>query len=139
LRDFAAVVARVPQPGYVLEYGALLSRLGHRTAAERQWSLFRAEEQLFRANGVTLDSDAVLFEADHGDPAAAVRAGRQALRTRPFLDTYDAYAWALHRAGNDSAALLASNDALATGMRNPLFLRHRAVIERSLAAAGGGR
>jgi len=132
LRDFAAVVARVPQPGYVLEYGALLSRLGRHSQAEREWALFRTEEKLFRSNGVNLDSDAVLFEADHGDPAVAVRLGRRALRTRPFLDTYDAYAWALHRAGNDTAALAASNTALATGMHNPLFLRHRALIERSL-------
>jgi tetratricopeptide (TPR) repeat protein len=132
LRDFATVVTRVPQPGYVLEYGALLSRVGDSAAAAQQWSLFRTEEQLFRANGVTLDSDAVLFEADHGSPAAAVRAGRRALRTRPFLDTYDAYAWALHRAGRNAAALVASNTALATGMHNPLFLRHRAQIERSL-------
>ena len=137
LKDFRTVVERVPQPGYVLEYGSLLERLGHRVAAAQQWRLFRTEERLFRANGVTLDSDAVLFETEHGDPARAVRLGAAALRTRPFLDTYDAYGWALHRAGRDAEALIAVRRALSTGMRNPLFLQHRAQIEHALAQPGG--
>src|SRR5438270_8326942 len=36
LTDFAAVVARVPQPNYVLEYGELLQSLGRPAAAEQQ-------------------------------------------------------------------------------------------------------
>jgi tetratricopeptide (TPR) repeat protein len=131
-RDFAAAIARVPQPSYVLEYGDLLQSLGMRAAARRQYALFRIEQRLFRANGVTLDSDATLFEADHGDPAKAVRLGRAAIRTRPFLDSYDAYGWALHRAGRDRAALAAVNRALSTGVHNPLFQHHRRVIRRAI-------
>lgn len=134
-RDFAAAVARVPQPTYVLEYGDLLQSLGRTAAARKQYALFRIEQRLFRANGVTLDSDATLFEADHGSPAVAVRLGRAAIRTRPFLDSYDAYGWALHRAGHDRAALLAVNRALSTGVHNPLFRFHRRVILRSLRSA----
>jgi tetratricopeptide (TPR) repeat protein len=131
-RDFAAAVARVPQPTYVLEYGDLLLSLGRRTAAERQYETFTVEQRLFRANGVTLDSDATLFEADHGSPAKAVRIGRGAIRTRPFLDSYDAYGWALHRAGNNRAALVAADKALSTGLHNALFRFHRGVILRAL-------
>ena len=131
-RDFAAAIAGVPQPSYVLEYGDLLQSLGMQAAAHRQYALFRIEQRLFRANGVTLDSDATLFEADHGDPAKAVRLGRAAIRTRPFLDSYDAYGWALHRAGRDRAALVAVDRALATGVHNPLFRHHRQVIVRAL-------
>ena len=132
LADFQLVVNRVPQPGYVLEYGVLLQANGHAQAAARQWQLFRTEARLFRANGVTLDVDQILFEADHGSPTVAVRMGLRALRTRPFLDTYDAYAWALHRAGRDRQALVQVNIALHTGIHNPLFLHHRSEIERSL-------
>ena len=135
-RDFAAAVARVPQPGYLLEYGELLESLGRTAAARRQYAVFRIEQRLFRANGVTLDSDATLFEADHGDPARAVVMGRQAIRTRPFLDSYDAYGWALHRAGRDQEALTAVDRALRTGVHNPLFLHHRRVIVRALTRAG---
>jgi tetratricopeptide (TPR) repeat protein len=136
LHDFAVVVAEVPQPTYVLEYGRLLQSLGRMPAARRQYDVFRAEERLFVANGVTLDTDQTLFEADHGAPAAAVAAGAAALRTRPFLESYDAYAWALHRAGRDRAALAASDVALHTGMRNALFHFHRGVIEKALGQRG---
>jgi tetratricopeptide (TPR) repeat protein len=134
LRDLADVVARVPQPSYLLEYAALLQALGRDSMARQQYDVFRVEERLFRANGVRLDTDQTLFEADHGDPAVAVAAGRAALRTRPFVESWDAYAWALHRAGHDRAALVAADRALATGMRNALFHFHRGVIEHALRA-----
>ncbi len=134
-RDFAAAVARVPQPSYLVAYGDLLQSMGLHAAAGKQYALFRIEQRLFRANGVTLDSDATLFEADHGSPTKAVRLGRAAIRTRPFLDSYDAYGWALHRAGHDRAALVAVNKALSTGVHNPLFRAHRRSILRALGAA----
>jgi tetratricopeptide (TPR) repeat protein len=133
-RDFAAAVERVPQPSDLLQYGNLLHSLGMRAAARKQYALFRIEQRLFRANGVTLDSDATLFEADYGDPATAVRLGRAAIRTRPFLDSYDAYGWALHRAGRDRAALAAVDKALSTGVHNAFFRHHRHVILRALGA-----
>lgn len=130
--DFETVVGRVPQPSYVLEYGELLQSVGRGAAARQQWQLFRSEERLLRSNGVTLDADQTLFEADHGDPAAAVRIGAAALRSRPFVDTYDAYGWALHRTGADRRALAALDTALRPGVRNALFLFHRGEINRTL-------
>ena len=132
VQEFARVVALVPQPAYVLEYGELLQSLGRSAAAARQYALFRTEERLFAANGVTLDTDETLFEADHGDVTTALRVGRAALRTRPFLESDDAYAWALHRAGRDRAALRFADRALATGMRNALFRYHHGVIQHAL-------
>ena len=139
LRDFAHVVSIVPQPSYLVEYGELLQAIGDSVAAQQQYALVRTEERLFRANGVALDSDATLFEADHGSATAAVALGRQAIITRPFLDSYDAYGWALHRAGNNAAALAMANRALATGDRNALFHYHRGVIELSLHQLAAGR
>ena len=139
LADFQTVVNRVPQPGYVLEYGELLQATGRTQEAGQQWQLFRTEERLFRANGVTLDVDQILFEADHGSPAIAVRTGARALLTRPFLDTYDAYAWALHRTGADQQALREANIALGTGMTNALFFFHRGEIERALGNVDSAR
>jgi tetratricopeptide (TPR) repeat protein len=135
VRAFAEAVRRVPQPSYVLEYGNLLASLGRTAQAREQFDLFRAEEQLFRANGVALDTDQTLFEADHGDPMRAVALGRAALKTRPFLDSYDAYGWALHRAGRDRLALSMVDRALRTGVHSLLFERHRAEIVRSLEGA----
>lgn len=139
LHDLSRAVDEVPQPSYVLEYAEALQSLGDRRGADEQFAVFRAEEQLFRANGVTLDTDEILFEADHGSPTVAVSVARAALRTRPFLETWDAYAWALHRTGADSAALKASNRALATGVHNALFRYHRGVIEHSLGDDAAAR
>jgi len=133
-RDLATAVADVPQPSYVLEYADLLQSVGDGQGAADQRAIFRTEERLFRANGVTLDTDEILFEADNGSPRLAVSVGRAALRTRPFLETWDAYAWALHRSGQNRDALRASDRALATGMRNALFLYHRGVIRATLGA-----
>jgi tetratricopeptide (TPR) repeat protein len=131
-RDLATAVDRVPQPAYVLEYGELLQSVGRSREAQQQYSLFKTEEQLFRANGVTLDTDETLFEADHGDVRAALAAGRASLSTRPFLDSYDADGWALHVAGQDTAALRMSDRALSSGYRSALFRFHRGVIEHAL-------
>jgi tetratricopeptide (TPR) repeat protein len=132
IRALRHVVAQVPQPTYLLELARLLTAQGRHQAAARQLAVFRTEERLFRANGVALDTDQTLFAADHGNPATAVRLGRAAVQTRPFLESYDALAWALHRAGRDHAALRASDHALSTGMRNALFHYHRGVIAHSL-------
>ena len=78
LADFADVVNRVPQPQYLIEYGDLLTSLGRSADAAKEYTLFRAEDQLFVANGVTLDTDATLFEANHGmrrRPSRSARTG----------------------------------------------------------------
>jgi len=139
LRDFATVVAEVPMPSYVVEYGELLQASGQGDAAAKQYALVRIEERLFRANGVVLDSDATLFEADHGSPAQAVAIGRAAIASRPFLDSYDAYGWALYRDGQDRAALAMVNRALRTGYHSALFRYHRGVIELALGQRAAGR
>ncbi|WP_051813402.1 lipopolysaccharide assembly protein LapB [Kitasatospora sp. MBT63] len=130
--DLEHAVGQVPQPEYVLELGELLQSLGRTAEAEQQYQVFRAEQKLFTDNGVALDTDAALFEADHGDPKAALAIAEQGLRTRPFLEMHDAYAWALHVNGRDREALAEADEALALGMRNALFHYHRAMILRSL-------
>ncbi|MEV8099866.1 tetratricopeptide repeat protein [Kitasatospora sp. NPDC085879] len=130
--DLRQAVAQVPQPEYVLELGDLLQSLGRTDEAAQQYTVFRAEQQLFTDNGVALDTDAALFEADHGDPGRALAIAEQGLRTRPFLEMHDAYAWALHVNGRDREALQQSDRALTTGMRNALFHYHRGMIEKAL-------
>ena len=76
LRDYAAVVARVPQPQYVIEAGEYLQSLGRTKEAEQDYALFAAENELFTSNGVQLDVDPTLFYADHGKPALALQYGQ---------------------------------------------------------------
>jgi tetratricopeptide (TPR) repeat protein len=139
LRDFAAVVARVPQPQYVIEAGEYLESLGRTREAQQDYQLFATEMRLFTSNGVQLDVEPTLFYADHGDPALALQYGAAGIRARPFLEMDDAYAWALHMNGRDAEALTWADRAMATGMRNALFGYHRGMIEKSLGQFAAAR
>lgn len=140
LKDYAAAVAVTPLPQYLLGLGELQESLGQRQNARAQYTVLRAQEQLRRSAGSTPpDSDAVLFEADHGSPRRAVALGRAAVHHRPFLAVQDAYAWALHRAGRDTEALVQADRALALGTRSALFHYHRGMIRRALDDVRGAR
>lgn len=132
VRDYTAVVAAVPQPEYVVEFGEYLESLGRTSEARIQYTLFSTENALFRSNGVTLDTDPTLFYANHGQPALALKYGRVGIRIRPFIEMDDAYAWALHANHRDVEALAWQRKAMALGTRNALFFYHAGVIEKSL-------
>lgn len=132
VRDLAKAAQRTPLPEYVLQLGELYQSLGRTDEAEQQYQVFRAEQQLLTDNGVTPDADAALFEADHGDPDKAVAIARKGVQTRPFLESHDALAWALHAAGQDREALVEADRALTLGTRNALFHYHRAAILATL-------
>ncbi|MEV0912685.1 hypothetical protein AB0I93_00035 [Streptomyces sp. NPDC049967] len=137
--DLTRAGQRLPLPEYVLQLGELHQSLGRTKEADQQYGIFRAEQRLFAANGVTLDSDAALFEADHGDHAQALALARKSLKSRPFLDSQDALAWALHVNGQDEEALTASDKALVLGTRNALFHYHRGMIQQSLGNTDAAR
>ncbi|HEU0024916.1 MAG TPA: hypothetical protein VFQ12_09810 [Thermoleophilaceae bacterium] len=94
----------------------------------------RAQRRLYGSAGTGPDAEAVLFEAQHGDPDEAVRLGRSVWRSAPSVRSADALGWALTRAGRPEAALRWSGEALKLGSRDPLFRFHAGV-----AAAAAGR
>ncbi|MEU5234718.1 tetratricopeptide repeat protein [Streptomyces anulatus] len=139
LADYRAAIAVAPLPHYLLGLGELEQSLGHREQAEEQYTLLRAQDRIREAAGDPADTDAILFEADHGDPRRAVTMAEQTLRTRPFVAVHDAYAWALHRAGRDPEALVQADKALATGTRGALFHYHRAAVHHALGDTEASR
>ncbi|MFD3519047.1 tetratricopeptide repeat protein [Streptomyces sp. NPDC058653] len=137
--DYTAAVAVVPLPQYVLGLGELQQSLGRDAEAGAQYGILRAQEQVRRAGNAPADTDAILFEADHGDAGQAVTMGRTAVRARPFIAVQDAYAWALHRAGRDAEALPHADRSLAVGTRSALHHYHRAMIRAELGDTEGAR
>lgn len=131
LQEYHAVVAAVPQPQYVLELAELEQSIGD-PDAQRQYQLFRTEEQLYRAGGVALDTEQTLFEADHGNPKTALVYAAKGWAVRPFVEMADAYAWAEHVNGNDAAALVWSQRSFVSGWKPALQLFHRGMIEKAL-------
>ncbi len=132
IADYQAAIAIAPLPHYLLGLGELQQSLGNRKAAEAQYAVLRGQEAIRRSGHTPADTDAILFEADHGQPARAVTMAQEALKTRQFIAVHDAYAWALHQAGHNAEALAQADQALALGTRSALFLYHRAVIHDSL-------
>jgi tetratricopeptide (TPR) repeat protein len=132
VRDYASVVNRLPQPSFVIEYGDLLTSLGRGAEAQVQYDLVRTEEQLFQAQGVNVDLELSLFDADHGRAADALRSAAAERRRRASVLVEDALAWALHVNGRNDEALAHANAALALGTRTASFHYHRGVIEAAL-------
>jgi tetratricopeptide (TPR) repeat protein len=140
IRRYRQVVAVHPLPEYVMALGDLYTVAGDKAAAAEQFELVRAEEQLFRANGVNVDLEFALFHADHGvGLEAGLAAASAEWKRRHSVHVADALGWALHALGRDRQALSYANRALALGSQNALFFFHRGMIERALGQAEAAR
>ncbi|MET7391592.1 tetratricopeptide repeat protein [Streptomyces sp. NPDC005529] len=139
IADYEAAIDIAPLPHYLLGLGELQQSLGHKEQAEAQYAVLRGQETIRRNGHTPADTDAILFEADHGNPQRAVTMAQEALKTRPFIAVHDACAWALHRAGRDSEAISQADQALALGTRSALFRYHRAVIQHAIGDDAAAR
>jgi tetratricopeptide (TPR) repeat protein len=138
LKRYRNLIARLPQPTYVIEYADLLTSLGRDAEAAEQHRLIRAQERLFRSAGVNLDLELALYDASHGRPGRALDEARAAWHDRRSVFVEDAYAWALHMNGDEDAALRHVQHAQRLGTPSALFAFHRGMIERSLGNAAAG-
>src|SRR4051794_19496261 len=134
------LVARLPLPEHVTALAELELATGRVGAARRDLELVRAERRLQQAAGVTVDTEAAVFEADHGDAHLAVRLARRAWAAAPSVRSADALGWALTRAGRPAEGLVWARRALRLGWRDPAALSHaglsaRAAGEPALARA----
>jgi pentatricopeptide repeat protein len=106
---------------------------GRRGAARRHLGRAHATEQAALRRGSNPDAGLVLLEADHGDPARALRYGRQVWAAAPSVSSADALGWALTRTGRPAEGLRWARRALRLGTRSPRFAYHAGV---SALAAG---
>jgi tetratricopeptide (TPR) repeat protein len=132
LDDYAAVVARAPEPGYIVEYARLLESVGRTQEAEAQYRVVQATQRLFAANGVEPDAVETLLEVERGNVAKAVADAERGIASRPFVAMHDAHAWALHAAGRHGEARVAIDRAKALGTRSALFEFHDGMISLAL-------
>jgi tetratricopeptide (TPR) repeat protein len=138
-RRYRWVVARFPSPEHVAALGDLYAVTGRRELAQEQFALVRAIQDLFEANGVNVDLELALFDADHGRPRAALRAARDAWSARKSVHAADTLAWALHVNGRSREAARYARTALRLGTRNPLFFLHAGMIQLRLGHEGRAR
>ncbi|MFC7843166.1 tetratricopeptide repeat protein [Streptomyces sp. NPDC057382] len=143
LDAYRAALARQPLPGHALELGELYESLGRGEEAREQYGLLR--ERVRDATAAGADEELVLgrYEADHGDPRAAVRRLRAEYARQPGTEVADALGWALHRAGRSEEglryAVRATDAERGGGVRSAVFMYHRGMIERELKRYGAAR
>ncbi|WP_329547354.1 tetratricopeptide repeat protein [Streptomyces sp. NBC_01356] len=143
LRAYQTALAKRPEPRYALELGELYEKLGVDGAARVQYDLLRERAREEAAGGVDDALVLGLFEADHGDPAAAVQLLRTEWKRHGGIAVADALGWALHRVGEHEEALKFATRAMdkehGGAVRSALYAYHRGQIERSLEQYGPAR
>jgi tetratricopeptide (TPR) repeat protein len=121
---------RLPLTATLTLLAELERALGRPPAAEAALAAARAQQALYREARTLPDAEAVLFEADHGSAAAAVRLGRRVWRAAPSVRSADALGWALTRAGRPGEGYAFARRALRLGSRDALFRLHAGAAAR---------
>ena len=130
---YRQAVDTYPLPDFVIALGDVYAATGDQRRASETYDLAAAEQQLYRANGVDLDAELALFDADHRrDLSAALLAARAAMADRPSVRTADILAWTLFQTGDDRDAEAASRLALRLGTQDATMFFHRGMIEARL-------
>ncbi|MFJ8859447.1 hypothetical protein ACIRD8_13515 [Streptomyces sp. NPDC102451] len=137
---YRTVITKLPRPAYVLELGELYESLGLDGDARTQYTKLRELLTQARTAGVDESLTEARFEADHGDPEAAVELMRTAWAAhRRNAEVSDTLAWSLHRAGRSEEGMQYAERAVETGVRDASYAYHLGVIESALGQDGPAR
>ena len=121
---------RLPLTTTLTLLGEVEIAAGRRDEGRDDLAAARAQRRLYRAARTVPDAEAVVFEANHGSPAAAVRLGRQVWHEAPSVRSADGLGWALTRAGRPQAGYAWAERALRLGSRDPNFRLHAGIAAR---------
>ncbi|MDQ0796121.1 lipopolysaccharide assembly protein LapB [Streptomyces sp. B1I3] len=140
LADYRTVTAKLPVPQYVLELGELYESMDLDGDARTQYAQLGELLDRARTAGVNESVLEARYEADHGDPDAAVELMRTEWSSlRRSAAVADALGWALHRAGRTEEGVQYAERAVETGVRDASYAYHLGVIESSLGQDGPAR
>ena len=125
---YLAATETLPLPELLVALGEAQEAAGRAAEAQNTYALVEAMQHLYAENGVNVDLELALFEANHGDPARAVELARRAYTAQPNVKAADALAWALYRAGRAGEAQRYSVEATRLGTPYPSFSFHAGMI-----------
>jgi tetratricopeptide (TPR) repeat protein len=127
------VTSIMPLPEFVILLGDVYESTGQTEAAQTQYELVRVIEKLYQANGVDMNVEIALFNADHDqDITETVTLARQAFAQQPSVHAADVLAWALYKAGHYQEAQTYTQQALRLGNNDALELFHAGMIHYAL-------
>jgi tetratricopeptide (TPR) repeat protein len=129
IAHYTAALNVMPWPQYIINLGDVYAAAGRYQDAQREYGLVDAIERLFQANGVNVDMELALFDADHHrDLPRALDRARQNMRERPSIFSADALAWTLYQAGDCGEAAQEEQAALRLHSLLPLTLFHAGMV-----------
>jgi tetratricopeptide (TPR) repeat protein len=131
-----SVARRLPLTTYLILLAETDMARGDKRAAEVDLAVVRTQQRLLEAAGARPDAELVQFEANHGDPRAAVRLGRRLWADAPSVRSADALGLALTRAGRPAEGLAWARRALRLGSRDPLFHLHAGLAAKAAGQPG---
>jgi pentatricopeptide repeat protein len=132
VREYQRAMERIPLAEFAMGLGEVYERLGRHEDAAKQFDLVGAIQKLYQANGVSVDIEMALFDADRGrNLDQALAAAKAEWQARKSVRVADAYAWVLYKAGRYDEAQQMMRQALRLGTRDPLFLHHAEAISRA--------
>jgi len=126
-------VTIMPMPEFVITLGDLYQVTGQPEKAAQQYKLLATIEKLYRSNGVDMDMEIALFNADHDQNRdETVTLARSAYANRPSIHAADALAWTLYKTGQYDEAQTYSDKSLQIGTKDGLKLFHAGMISYAL-------
>ena len=132
--DYGSAAARLRRATDQLPLTSALTLLaeveqaeGRPEAADADLAAAHAQQRILRSSGARPDAEAVLFEANHGSRAEAVRLGRRVWLAAPSVRSADALGWALTRAGRPRQGYAFARRALTLGSGDALFRLHAGI------------
>jgi pentatricopeptide repeat protein len=129
VEHYKRALDRIPLAEFAIGLGEVYERMGRSEEAKAQFDLVEAIQELYRANGVSIDIELALFNADRGrNIPQALDLARNEWRSRKSVRVADVYAWVLYRAGRYEEAREMISQALRLGTRDPLILHHAEAI-----------
>jgi len=118
-----------PLPEFIITLADIYEMNSQHEAAQQQYELLQVIQKLYQANGVDMDLEIALFNADHGiDLEKTLAEARQAYTRRPGIYAADVLAWTLYNAGDYREARRYSQIALRLGTKDALKLFHAGMI-----------